>query len=411
MTTDTWPNSSNHEAINSEYADLLFNLKRTVLRLTCPQKITICKAWIERFLKCAPYEDDARNFLIRYLTQQLLVSTDPNLEYPFMVSANTEHSLQDIVDEIRRPKYQPDVRNRTSHSIVHRCSKESLSQLQMNDEEFIGSDCVAKIQDLNRFIIEITEINKNLTKQLEDTKRDCDELRNTNAKWQTEYETSVLMREAGTRSFDQYLSSCVSCGNYKAQVEQANVDIQQLQEELRDSRWQQSEEKSTNCKKICVALNTIEKYLLRANPLEHLKKSRAFSQIFETEIISEDVKSELVQCEERIGRLFGDMARSSQIKDPPASAELAMIVKKYSSRIKLMQRRLLEQENQITNMQRDDAIKENAHAIRYATLKSEIVLQNGAKQRTDLSNLISSLDSHYRDLIDKNLQLDDSFVA
>lgn len=410
-TTDTWSNNSHYKVLNSEYGDLLSNLKTTVLRLTCPQKIDLCKAWIQRFLKCAPHEDGARNYLIHKLTQQLLASTDANLEYPFTVIANTEqNSLQDIVDEIRRRKIQP---ISTSHAIDNRFSQENINQLQMSDEDcqFIGSDCVAQIQDLNRFITEITEINKNLTKELENTKRERDELRITNAKWQKEYEESVLKRQPETNSFDRYLSTCDSCGRYKAKAEQANGDVIQLQEALRHSRWQQNEEKSTNCKKICNALNTLEKHLLSASPLENLRSSRVFSQIFDNEIISEDIKSELAQREERIGHLFGDIVRSVQTEEPPAGATLVMITKKYKRRYKQMFRKLLEQESKIANMQRDDAIKEKAHAIRYATLKSEIVLQNGAKQRTDLGNLISSLDSQYRDLIDKNLQLDDSFVV
>lgn len=411
-TTDTWPNTSHNEVSNSEYADLLSNLKRTVVCLTCPQKIELCKAWIQRFLECAPHEEDARNFLIRSLTQQLLTSTDQNLEYPFMLIANTDHSLQYIVDEIRRRKFRPVVNNSTSsHSIVHRCSEENLNQISDEDCLFIGSDCVTKIQDLNRFINEITEINKNLSKELENTKRERDELRKINAKWETEYEESALKRQTETKGFDQYLSSCGSCGRYKAQVEQANEDLQQLQEALRHSRWQQSEEKRTNCKKICVALNTIEKHLLSANPLENLKTSRAFSQIFDNEIIPEDIKSKLVQREQRICRLFGDIVRSAQINETPGTATLASITKKNKRRYKQMQRKLFEQESKIASMQRDDEIKEKTHAIRYATLKSEIVLQNGAKQRTDLVKLISSLDSQYRDLIDKNLQLDDSFVV
>lgn len=400
MTTETCPTTSpHHEVLNSDYADLLSNLKTTVIRLTCPQKIELCKAWIQRFLKCSPHEDDARNFLIRSLTQQLLASTDANLDYPFVVIENIERSLQDIVEEIQRRKIQP---------VVHRCSDANLNHLQMSDEEFelIGSDCAAQIQDLNRFITEITEINKNLTRELENTKRERDELRNINAKWQTEYEESVLKRQVGTRSSDRYLSSCGSCDGYKAEVEQANKDLQQLQEAFLLSRWQQTEEKSANCKNICLALNTIEQHLLSTNPIENLKTSRVFSPIFDNENISEDIKLELVQREERIGRLFGEfIGRSTHIDEQP------MILKMNNRRNKKMQRKLLEQENKIANMQRDDALKEKAHAIRYATLKSEIVLQNGAKQRTDLVNLISSLDSHYRDLIDKNLQSDESFVV
>lgn len=397
-TTDSWPNTSQRKVLNSEYGDLLSNLKRTVLSLTCPQKIELCKAWIQRFLTCVPHENYARNILIDNLNKQLLASTDANLEYPFMVIANTDLSLIYIVEEIRRRK------------IGHRCSAESINQLQISVEDcqFIGSDCVAQIQDLNRFITEITEINKNLTKELEITKRERDELRKTNAKWQKEFEESASKRLEG--SFDRYLRTCDSCAMYKAQVEQANGDLQYIQEALQYSRLQQSEEKITNCKKICAALNTIENHLLSANPLENLKTGKAFSQIFDNDIISEDIKSELVQREERIGCLFADIVRSVQIEEQPAGT-LEMITKKYKRQNKRMLRKLHEQENKIANMQRDDAIKEQAHAIRYATLKSEIVLQNGAKQTTDLGNLINSLNSHYHDLIDKNLQLDDSFVV
>lgn len=411
--THTWPATSHEEVLNSEYADLLSNLKSTVVRLTCPLKIDICKAWIQRFLNCKPHEDNARNFLIRTLTQQLLAFTDSNLEYPFTVIANTEHSLEDVVDKLRRRQIRPIV-NSTSEAIVHRCSEECLRQVQMSDEDcqLIGSDCVAQVHDLKRFISDITELNKMLTKELEDTKRDRDELRNINVKFQTEYDelTSKLNR-AETNSFDRYLSSCRSCGSYKAQLEQANKDLQQLQEELRNSQRQQSEEKFSNCQKICAALNTIEKHLLSANPLENIATSRAFSQIFENEIISENIKSELMQREERIGCLYRDVLGPVQLDDPDAAANLVMVTKKHNRRIKQMQRKLHDQERKIANMQKDDVLKEKAHAIRYATLKSEIFLQNGAKQKMDLINLIGALDTHYRDFIDKNLHLDDSFVV
>lgn len=424
---------------DKHYKRLLSHLKSLILRLTCPIQTYLCEVWIERFLKCDPHtESNARNTLIGLLTEQL--QSGPGLKHPFNSIANTDLPLNEIVDiAASQPERHSTINENKSkfnspRSFDSRPSSTNKS-LYITDSQcqYIGTECVAQIKDLNKFINELTQINRKLQSELDTAMRERNCLLRTNAEWQMKCDQ--LSRT--TQTLIGKTTMCQRCIANKSKLKwvQTKLDhCEAAQTQLKDVLFNEF------CREyIC---NPLEHLLQRclvdaAEKKDEFLNVNLFQTLYDHVALHEDIKTDLHKLEDQIREIFvkklsidkmdwpvattaaaaaaTDSIVSSVSKDR-ASATAAVqsvdqlkLVRKFSKyvrRIESLQGKLIERNALIDGLQRNEAIKEKAMDIRMATMRSHLLLHAVGKNEADMNSLISSMDARFKEFLERNRNAD-----